>query len=162
MLEPYNPYLTSPQISLARAPGVAYTTFLCLLVVLGFAACAVVRASTDPAVAGCGQLLMFAGGVAIQQGQFAWPAHVLWHTARPNPNAYALFSGLLLESRFAGGVSILQGQLLRPEDLPLGCCATSISHKSRKISFWVHYLCGRSPVPAGRALDRISLPLPAT
>ena len=42
--------LAWPQLSLARAPGVAYTTIACLTVCAGIAATVLCRASADPAV----------------------------------------------------------------------------------------------------------------
>ena len=71
----------SLQVSLAHAPGVAYTTFLCLFLSVGLFAAVLLRASASPSIAGAGLLLQFFGGVAIIQAQFVWPAVLLWRSA---------------------------------------------------------------------------------
>ena len=53
-----------PQLSLAHAPGVAYTTFLCIFVSLGILLAVFLRACANPAVAGSGLALQFFYGCA--------------------------------------------------------------------------------------------------
>ena len=72
------------QLSLARAPGVAYTTFLCIFATLATLGAVMLRACGNPAIAGSGLLLQFVGAITIILGQFVWPARVLWETVRPD------------------------------------------------------------------------------
>lgn len=71
------------QLSLAHAPGVAYTTFACLFVCFGGILSTVfLRAAGDPAIAGAGVTLHLFMGITVIQGQFAWPADRLWKNVR--------------------------------------------------------------------------------
>ena len=56
--------LAPPQLSLAHAPGVAYTTFLCIFVSLGILLAVFLRACGNPAIAGSGLALQFFYGCA--------------------------------------------------------------------------------------------------
>ena len=63
----------------------AYTTFLCLLACAGIFAAVLLRACANPAVAGAGLAIQFFYGIAVIQGQFVWPAKLLWRDVRSSP-----------------------------------------------------------------------------
>lgn len=65
-------------MSLARAPGTAYTTWLCIFVALGLSLSVPVRAAADPITAINGSMLVIVFGVAVIVGQFTWPIGKLW------------------------------------------------------------------------------------
>ncbi len=75
----YRACISAAQLSLAHAPGVAYTTFACLFVCGGgILSTVLLRAASDPAIAGAGVTLHLFMGITVIQGQFAWPADRLW------------------------------------------------------------------------------------
>lgn len=80
------------QVSLARAPGVAYPIFLCIFFALGLLLPTVVRVSTDPVVVGSGLSLGITYGVTAILGQLFWPARLLW--GKVSRDAYAAEHGL--------------------------------------------------------------------
>lgn len=123
--------MLAAQLSLAHAPGVAYTTFLCLTASLGILAAVLLRASASPAIAGSGLILQFYGGIAVIQGQFVWPAGRLWGNVslccsspipiqNPSQNPKACCSSC------SGGIAGIQGQLVWPAGL-LSCNVSTYS-----------------------------------
>jgi hypothetical protein len=64
---------------LARAPHVAYTTFLCIFGALGFIPMALLRARLGPAAL----VINLGFAFAMINAQFYWPLGILWTHVRP-------------------------------------------------------------------------------
>ena len=97
-----------PQLSLAHAPGVAYTTFLCVFVCLGILLAVFLRACGNPAVAGSGLALQFFYGYyPVNPNPAPNPNSYPNHNRNPNPepNPAVAGSGLALQF-FCGGLSV--------------------------------------------------------
>ena len=63
---------------LARAPHVAYTTFLCIFGTLGFIPMSLIRVRLGPAAL----VINLGFAFAMINGQFFWPAGILWTHVR--------------------------------------------------------------------------------
>jgi len=81
--------LATPQLSLAHAPGVAYTTFLCIFVCLGILLAVLLRACGNPAIAGSGLALQFFYGRAASWQHIA-AYNVLRRTGFELPQVFVL------------------------------------------------------------------------
>lgn len=79
------------QITLARAPGVAYIGFLCMWTCLALVVLAFIRTRGDLAT---GLVIGFIFSLVMVQGQLAWPAGQLWGTVRAPVRAFISFTVL--------------------------------------------------------------------
>ncbi|KAK9815502.1 hypothetical protein WJX72_004760 [[Myrmecia] bisecta] len=84
-------------VSLAHAPGVAYTTFLCVFSCLALVVFCALRAA---APLGTGIIANLGFGITIVTAQFSWPGHTLWYTVIVHFLEMGLVAGL--GTAFAG------------------------------------------------------------